>query len=217
MRIIRTHILTCLILLFSQKATSQDIICDTIYNPYFTAIWKVTPTDTFAIATLAPVVVGNVCTNRQKKRQSDKLEAKVAKVYPYAKVAGDVMKQYDAMLSQITDPKDQKKLIDQAEAQMKSQFEKDLRNMTVSEGVLLIKLIDRETGNTSYRLVQELRGKMSAFMWQGVARLFGHNLKEEYQPSGRDANIENIVQRIEDGTIPVIYRQASAFALSTQE
>lgn len=201
---------------FSPKGTAQDIICDTIYNPYFTAVWKITPTDTFAVATLAPVVIGNVCPNRHAKKQADKLEAKVAKVYPYARVAGDVMKQYDAMLSQITDAKQQRQLLDQAEEQMKAQFEKDLRNMTVSEGVLLIKLVDRETGNTSYKLVQELRGKMSAFMWQGVARLFGHNLKEEYQPEGRDAQIENIVQRIEDGSIPVTYRQASAFAQSAK-
>jgi hypothetical protein len=83
--------------------------------------------------------------------------------------------------------------------------------MTISEGVILIKLIDRETGKTSYGLVQELKGKFSAFMWQSVARLFGHDLKDDYDPNGEDVWIENTCKMIEDGSIPVERRQVNTF------
>jgi hypothetical protein len=80
--------------------------------------------------------------------------------------------------------------------------------------VLLIKLIDRETGESSYALVKELKGKMSAFMWQGVARVFGHNLKDEYDEEGEDMLIENIVEQIEDGSITYTPRPVSPFVAS---
>jgi len=73
--------------------------------------------------------------------------------------------------------------------------------MTISEGIILIKLIDRETGDCSYELISELRGSFSAFMWQSLARLFGHNLKSEYDGEGDDAAIEEIVGEIEMGII----------------
>jgi len=151
--------------------------------------------------------------NRHKKSQYDKLQKKVIKVYPYAKAAADVMDMYNALCLQITDKDEQERLLDQAEDEMKKQFENDLRNMTVSEGVILIKLIDRETGDCSYRLVQELKGKFSAFMWQSVARVFGHNLKDDYEADGEDVWIENIVLQIEDGTIPVQLRDVDPFGI----
>ena len=208
----------CMIFLWAWGANAQaplgDVVrCDTIYSTYYTAIWKITSTDTFAVATIAPVEISNVCTNRAKKRSLDKLERKVQKVYPYAKAAGDVMRKYEELFAQVTDPKEQKKLLDKAEDEIKKQFEKDIRSMTMSEGVILVKLIDRETGNTSYKLLQDFRGKMSAFMWQGVARIFGQNLKDNYDPMGEDVMIENIVQRIEDGTIPVALKNVPMSAM----
>jgi hypothetical protein len=93
----------------------------------------------------------------------------------------------------MTDPHQQKQLRDKAEHSIMGQFEIDLRNMTMSEGVILVKLIDRQTGTTGYELLREMKGKFSAFMWQGVARLFGQNLKDDYDVNGEDVWIENIV------------------------
>ena len=73
--------------------------------------------------------------------------------------------------------------------------------MTITQGRLLIKLIDRETQNTSYALIKDYRGKLSAAFWQGIARIFGTNLKEEYDPNGDDALIESIVQEIDAGRL----------------
>jgi pyruvate dehydrogenase complex dehydrogenase (E1) component len=76
-----------------------------------------------------------------------------------------------------------------------------LRKLTFSQGRLLIKLIDRETGDTSYKLIKELKGGFSAFMWQSVARIFGSNLKSEYEMEGDDAMIERIIIMIDNGML----------------
>jgi hypothetical protein len=73
--------------------------------------------------------------------------------------------------------------------------------MTILQGRILVKLIDRETGHTSYDLVKQLRGSFQAWMWQGVAQLFGNDLKGEYDPQGDDRVIESIVRRIENGEL----------------
>ncbi|MGC6531661.1 MAG: DUF4294 domain-containing protein [Flavobacteriales bacterium] len=140
-------------------------------------------------------------------RRYSRIERKVKKVYPYAFAAGEIMRQYEEELATIHGERERKAFIEKAEDEMTEQFEGDLRNMTVSEGILLIKLIDRETGETSYALIQELKGKFSAFMWQSVARLFGYNLKNEFDAEGDDAIINDIVERIESGEIKVVERQ----------
>lgn len=82
-----------------------------------------------------------------------------------------------------------------------NEFEDDIKDMTITQGKLLIKLIDRETQNTSYELIKDYRGGLTAAFWQGIARIFGTNLKEEYDPFGNDALIEVILMEIEDGKL----------------
>ena len=82
-----------------------------------------------------------------------------------------------------------------------AEYEDDMRDMTITQGRLLIKLIDRETQNTSYTLIKDYRGKFSAAFWQGIARIFGTNLKEEYDPYGDDVLIESIIQEIDAGRL----------------
>jgi len=72
-------------------------------------------------------------------------------------------------------------------------FKKEIENLTISQGEILIKLIDRQTGNTSYEMVKDLKGGIKAFMFQSLARLFGHNLKESYNP-GEEHDMEAILQ-----------------------
>lgn len=80
-------------------------------------------------------------------------------------------------------------------------FEDDVKNLTITQGRILLKLIDRETGNTTYLILQDLKGNFSAVFWQTVARVFGSNLKSEYDPKGEDHLIEQIVQMIEAGQL----------------
>ena len=84
---------------------------------------------------------------------------------------------------------------------IKNDFEKDLKNFSVSQGKVFTKLIDRETGHSSYELIKELRGSLKAFFWQNFALLFGQNLKSEYDPNGEDVVIESIVRQIEEGKL----------------
>jgi hypothetical protein len=104
-------------------------------------------------------------------------------------------------LSILKTEKERKKFIKHYEKEMFYKYESKLRNLTFSQGRILIKLVFRELGNTSYNLVKEYRGSFSAIFWQGIARLFGSNLKSTYDATGEDADIENIIKMIEAGVI----------------
>ena len=135
------------------------------------------------------------------KRRYRRLIKNVKKAYPYAKVAGVRLKELDDFLVTIKDEKEQKAYIDQAEKEIMGEFEKEVKKLTVSQGIILVKLIDRETGRTSYQVIKELKGGFTAFFWQGIARIFGNNLKAEYDPEEADRVIEDIVRGIEAGFI----------------
>lgn len=158
--------------------------------------------DTMAVVNLGYAVVSNNerYAWRYQKRYF-RLEKKVLKVYPYAQAAGELMDEYEAKLNELETERARKRYLKIAEEELKQEFEGQIRDMTISEGLILIKLIDRQTGDTSYELIKELRGSFSAFLWQSVARIFGNNLKEEYDPSKDDRIIEDIVQRIESGDL----------------
>lgn len=145
--------------------------------------------------------------NRAAERYS-KLVRQVIKVYPYAKLTGQLIREYDNDLAQIEKAHDQDLYVKLAEAELRAEFEAEVKDLTVGQGKVLVKLIDRETGETSYELVKQLRGSFVAFVWQGVAQLFGQDLKADYDPVGEDSTIELIVQRIERGELLVTQRAA---------
>lgn len=136
-------------------------------------------------------------------RQGRRLVNNVRKVYPYAKIAGDKLQTYDTILANVTNSSERRRLMKEAEDEITSQYTEELTNLTFSQGTILIRLIDRETGNTSYQVVQELRGKVRAFFYQGFALLWGYDLKSEYDPKANpeDNDIETIVTLLERGQI----------------
>ena len=159
--------------------------------------------DTIPEITLSLFQVNSKRTWKSKKkyREYKRLEKKVVKVYPLAHLASVKLQGYAMELSQVESEREKKKFYKRIEKEIKAEYEGELRQLTVSEGRILIKLLDRETGNTSYALVTELRGQFSAYFWQGLARVFGHNLKSRYNPKGEDKDIEFIVNRIESGLL----------------
>lgn len=159
--------------------------------------------DTIANIRLEPVQIHQRRTwkSRSKYNHYLRLQKKVVKVYPFAQLASLKLDKYAKELANVDSEKEKRKFYKRIEKEIKAEYEGELRNLTVSEGRILIKLLDRETGNTSYDLVEELRGKFSAFFWQSAARIFGHNLKSQYDPNGADKEIEFIVQRIERGEL----------------
>ena len=94
-------------------------------------------------------------------------------------------------------------MLKEAEDQLTDQYTEELKNLNFTQGAILIRLIDRETGSTSYQVVQELRGKFRAFFYQGFARLWGYNLKTEFDPKNNpeDEQIEVIATLLERGQI----------------
>lgn len=134
-------------------------------------------------------------------RKNSRLIYNVKKAYPYAKLAGIKLNEYEVLLRNAKSDAERKRLMKQAEAELKDEFEDDLKKLTFKQGLILIKLVDRETGNSSYVLIQELRGNFVAFFWQTFARIFGYNLKTEYDPEGEDREIEEIVVLIENGEL----------------
>ena len=145
----------------------------------------------------------------QYYKRWSKLRRYVVKVYPYAKTAADLMQGYSDELDSITNKRRRKKYMKDVEAELKEEFSEELKNLTINQGKILIKLIDRETGHTSFEIIKEMRGTMSAFFWQSLSRIFGSNLKSEYDPEGEDLMIEEIVQMIERGEIVVEKRAYS--------
>ena len=135
------------------------------------------------------------------KRRYRRLIRNVKKAYPYAKIAGVKLKELDDHLATFKNEKEQKAYIDQAEEEIMGEFEKEVKKLTISQGIILVKLIDRETGRTSYQVIKELKGGFTAFFWQGLARIFGNNLKAKYDPIDTDRVIEDIVMGIEAGFI----------------
>jgi hypothetical protein len=159
--------------------------------------------DTFPSFTINPVYVFEdyVFKNAKAASQWTRLKYNVKKAYPYALIAEARLKEFDATLATMTDEKEKKAYLDKAEKKLKEEFEDQLKDLTISQGQILIKLIDRQTGHTSYELVKRMRGKFSAFMWQSVAVIFGENLKEEYDGKGEDQMIEQAIRLVEAGMI----------------
>lgn len=139
--------------------------------------------------------------SRRQARRTSRLIRNVKAVYPYAKLAGIKLREYESILAGIDDKKERKSIMKQAEKELEEEFGDDLKKLTFTQGKILLKLVYRETGNSSYELVAELRGKFRAFFWQAFARIFGFNLKSEYDPEGEDAEIEFIVKMIEAGQL----------------
>lgn len=136
-------------------------------------------------------------------RQGRRLASNVKKVYPYAKLAGAKMHEYDSILANVPEKAERNRLMKQAEKEITDQYTEELKDLTITQGLILVRLIDRETSRTSYQVVQELRGKVRAFFYQGFARLWGYNLKTEFDPHNNeeDDEIDTIMTLMERGVI----------------
>ena len=142
-------------------------------------------------------------TSVRQKRRYSRLKRDVIKVYPYAELAGKLLGEYEIQVDSLKNERAKKKFLKQVEQDLQDEFGDELMDLTITQGTILLSLVDRETGDTSYELVKQLRGTFSAFFWQGLARLFGHNLKDGYDAEGDQKMIEDIILRIENGEYPL--------------
>lgn len=133
-----------------------------------------------------------------KRRQEwTRLRNAVYVTYPYARKAGYIINDINSKLAGITDKRERKKYMKSREKDLKREFGDPIKNLSVYQGKVLMKLINRQTGNNCYDILKEYKGGLNARMFQTVAFVFGSNLKQSYDAHNDDRAIENIVMEVE--------------------
>ncbi|MEO0473176.1 MAG: DUF4294 domain-containing protein [Bacteroidota bacterium] len=143
---------------------------------------------------------------RRRLAKYTKLRWNVHKAYPYAMKVSDVLEEVDSALTGIDDPKARKQYLKSKEKSLFGQYEKDLRKMSRSQGKVLVKLIYRQTGTSAFQLIKETKNPVSAFFWQSIGKIFGINLKSEFDPE-EDEMIEQIVADLDQGGYNIYFRR----------
>lgn len=146
---------------------------------------------------------------RQKGREWRKyyrLVHNFSKVYPYALVARHLVQEVDSTIAadNLRGIK-RDRYIGAMQKELFDVFEKPMRNLTVSQGALLMRLIDREVGKSSYNIIKDYKNGIAAGFWQGVAKIFGTDLKRPYDPEGEDEPIEDLVRKWDSGEFEGLY------------
>ncbi len=151
--------------------------------------------DTIPQSWLPTVMVSAVQTQALKNYWNNwtRLRNAVYVTYPYARTASKVIQSVNAQLANVQDEKIRKQIIKSREKELKRDFADKVTNLSVYQGKVLMKLINRETGNNCYQLVKEYKGGFNAGIWQTVAFVFGSSLKQPYNPNGEDQEIEKLV------------------------
>lgn len=134
-----------------------------------------------------------------------------AKVYPYALKAKEIMQDADSTIANSNfTSREREKYINEYEKRLFREFEKPLRGLSINQGKLLLKLLDREMGLSSFYVIKNYKGGAAAGFWQGVAKLFGSDLKKQYDKFGEDRIIEELVQMYHNGSFWYLYHSMSS-------
>ncbi len=129
-----------------------------------------------------------------------------SKAYPYALVARKLVMEADSTIAADNLKRGKReKYINEIQKELFDVFESQMRSLTVSQGALIMKLVDREIGKSSYDVIKDYKSGIAAGFWQGIAKLFGTDLKKPYDPEGEDAATEELVQIWEAGDFPAFY------------
>ncbi|MEO8721835.1 MAG: DUF4294 domain-containing protein [Ginsengibacter sp.] len=173
--------------IFAQHGINDTIICSAvIYNG-----------DTIEAKILPGVYVWGK-RNAASRAEWTRLRNAVYVTYPYARRAGWVFKDIEQHISNNSSKKDVNKYINSREKELKKEFTEPLKNLSVYQGKVLMKLINRETGGTDcYEILKELKGGFTARFWQTVAFVFGSDLRQPYEAAGKDSQIEIIVKEVQ--------------------
>ncbi len=159
---------------------------DTIYLAYLRDIWVFPPYK---------------FVNIKQEKFFWKTVKDVKRTLPYAKLIATELNKANQKLLLLSDSKEKKRFMAEFEKSAFKKYEKDLKKMTVPQGRILMKLIDRECNKTTYDLIKAYKGNFTAFFWQGIAKVFGSDLKSEYDSKGNDKIIERVIVLVENGQI----------------
>lgn len=185
-----------IVILLSQKTSAQD---NNAYakgkNDTIRVALTMVDDEMIPWVTIPEVVITGkrLFKNDLERAKFNRLRYNVLKVLPYAMFARQRYSKLNQDLAGVKSKKEQRLLVKACEKEIKDMFNKEIKNLTISQGEILIKLIDRETGHSTYELAKDMKGGFNAFFYQSVARIFGHNLKEKYDPQ-EERDIESIIQ-----------------------
>lgn len=169
-----------------------------LHRGYLLQEWMVVDGDSIPLIHIAPIYVFDRPVDLRRHR---KLVEAVKRVYPVAQLARRKMADMEEELLRLPDKKSQKAFIKRIYSEIKEEYTPVLKKMTRTQGKVLLKLIDRETDYTAYEILKEFRGGFVAGFWQGISRIFGQNLKSEYDRDGQDRVIEQIIVYYEAGLL----------------
>ena len=155
--------------------------------------------DTIELKTLSGVYLYGHMSNAQRNAASayNRLRNAVYVTYPYARKAGIVMNEMNERLAGIKDDSERKKYIKSKESVLRKEFTEPLTNLSIYQGKVLMKLINRETGNNCYEIIREYKGGLTARLYQTVAFFFNSNLKQPYDAETEDAVVEKLVKEVQ--------------------
>ncbi len=143
---------------------------------------------------------------RKRLQKYTRIRWNVHKVYPYAVKVSNVLKNIEQDLNALPSEEARKSYLKNTEKSLFGKYEKDLRKMSRSQGRVLVKLVYRQTGNSTFHLIKDYKSGASAFFWQSIGLLFGINLKTIYDPE-EDEMIEQIVAELENGGYNICYKR----------
>jgi hypothetical protein len=129
----------------------------------------------------------------EKRKQYQILKRRVIKTMPYAKMAAFKIRAMEDELSTIKGSRARKNYIKKCEKGLKAMYTQQLKNLSIGEGQVLMKLIHRETGKTTWEIMKGYSGSVEAFFWQSFGSFWGHDLKREFDPVV-DYQIEHIIK-----------------------
>lgn len=195
MRLFFTIFILLSIVVSKQSVAQEKGIYDTLKVYAY-----ITPEgDTIPSGWLTHVEVKTVLSKKWRDYWANwtRLRNAVYVTYPYAKAASVTMNQINAQLANVSDKKQRKAIIHAKEKELKNQFADKLTQLSIYQGKVLMKLINRQTGNNCYEIIKEYKGGFNAAFWQSIAFIFGSSLKQPYEPNGADKLMEGIVLDVE--------------------
>jgi hypothetical protein len=189
----------CLMMASSSSAQQQQT--PSRYGPNDTLLVPVIffNGDSMPFRTLEMVWVTAPMTRAMRKRMEEwtKLRNAVYVTYPYARKAGLILNDINARLAKMQSEDEKQTYIKSKEKDLKKEFTDPLTQLSVYQGKVLMKLINRQTGNNCYNIIKEYKGGFTARFWQTVAFFFNSSLKQPYDPKGDDQQIESIVLEVQ--------------------
>jgi len=188
-------LVVCMLLSASGRCIAQEGENDTIRLGAVIENGK-----TYPMAYLPEFIKTGLYIDGETRLRRDRLRRDVYVVYPYAITAASIMKDVNASLDTLETRRERKRYLHSVDRQLDATFKEPLKNLSVDQGHVLIKLINRQTGQNCYSIIREMKGGLSAVLWQSVGIMFNNNLRHEYDPEGADAEMESIVKVLEGST-----------------